>query len=270
MDWQKDARGGADVKLIIAVLFAVGGLSWAVISFMASGKKTPDTQGPRMVDAVIDDAGNEVDASYTKASSNKQIDSVQSEIEAAIKEQAQTALSAIDVSKGLPDGVSDATINSFIPILSGDHDSFVDAVIAMGGKVPGEMEEDHPLFTHLTKVFEGAKVDLDRITVERFVAPEGGRMQMRRDVVTDDEDIEPGAGSGAGVRTQVMEMKPASLFPDAPPKHDPTAVQIKIPVQPKGDKNESVFALILTWNKEAKQWQPTAYQVIKNRLMEDD
>lgn len=267
MDWQKNARGGADMKLIIAVLFAVGGLSWAVISFMASGKKTPDTQGPRVVDAVIDDEGNEIDASYTKASSSKQVHAVRDEIEAAIQEQAQAALSAIDVPKGLPEGLSEATLNAFIPILSGDHDSFADAILAMGGKLPGEMEEDHPLFTHLTKVFEGAKVDLERITVERFVAPEGGRMQMRRQV-TEDEESGPGGPSG-GVQTQVMEMRPASLFPDAPPKQDPTAVQIKIPVQPKGDKNESVFALILTWNKDAKQWQPTAYQVIKNRLMED-
>jgi len=267
MDWQKNARGGADMKLIIAVLFAVGGLSWAVVSFMASGKKTPDTQGPRVVDAVIDDEGNEIDASYTKASSSKQVHAVRDEIEAAIQEQAQAALSAIDVPKGLPEGLSEATLNAFIPILSGDHDSFADAILAMGGKLPGEMEEDHPLFTHLTKVFEGAKVDLERITVERFVAPEGGRMQMRRQV-TEDEESGPGGPSG-GVQTQVMEMRPASLFPDAPPKQDPTAVQIKIPVQPKGDKNESVFALILTWNKDAKQWQPTAYQVIKNRLMED-
>jgi hypothetical protein len=94
-------------------------------------------------------------------------------------------------------------------------------------------------------------------------------MQMRREVATDDIDVEPGDGGRGGVSTQVMEMQPASLFPDAPPKQDPTAVQIKIPVQPKGDKNESIFALILTWNKDAKLWQPAAYQVIKNRLMED-
>ena len=95
-------------------------------------------------------------------------------------------------------------------------------------------------------------------------------MQMRRQTVTDDEDIEPGAGGGSGIRTQVMEMQPASIFPDAPPKQDPTAVQIKIPVQPKGEKGESIFAIILTWNKVAKQWQPATYQVIKNRLVEED
>ncbi len=268
MDWHTNARGGADIKTIIAVLFAVGGLSWAAVSIMSSGKTEAEPQGPRIVDAVIDDDGNEIDASYTKASNTKQIDAVKGEIEQAIQKQAQAALAQINAPKGLPDGLSDATLNAFIPVLSGDHDSFIDAIIAMGGKVPGDLEEDHPMFTHLTKVFKEAKVDLSRITVERFVSPEGGRMQMRREAETDDVDIEPGEGGG-GVSTQVMEMQPASLFPDAPSKQDATAVQIKIPVQPKGDKNESIFALILTWNKDAKLWQPAAYQVIKNRLMED-
>jgi hypothetical protein len=269
MDWTKNARGGADVKLIIALLFAVGGVSWAAVSFMSSGKSKTEPTGPRIVDAVIDDEGNQIDANYTKASSEKQIDQVKGDIEQAIQQQAQAALAQINAPKGLPDGLSDATLNAFIPVLSGDHDSFIDAIIAMGGKVPGELEDDHPMFTHLTKVFKDAKVDLSRITVERFVAPEGGRMGMRREVETDDVDVEPGEGGRGGVSTQVMEMQPASLFPDAPPKQDPTAVQIKIPVQPKGDKNESIFALILTWNKDSKHWQPAAYQVIKNRLMED-
>ena len=66
MDWTKNARGGADVKLIIAMLFAVGGLSWAVVAAMGIGKERNDNQGPRIVeDAVIDDEGNQVDASYT-------------------------------------------------------------------------------------------------------------------------------------------------------------------------------------------------------------
>ena len=125
------------------------------------------------------------------------------------------------------------------------------------------------MFSHLSKVFKDAKVDLTRLTVERFVAPEGGPMRMRREVMTEDEDIEPGQGGRSGIQTQVMEMQPASLFPDAPPKQDPTAIEIKIPVQPKGEKNESVFGLILTWNKDAKHWQPAAYQVIRNRLVED-
>ena len=67
-----------------------------------------------------------------------------------------------------------------------------------------------------------------------------------------------------------MEMQPASLFPDAPSKEDPTAIEVKIPVQPAGEKDESVFSLILTWNTQSKLWQPAAYRVIKNRLMEED
>jgi len=270
MERYRNARGGADVKMIIAVIFCVGGLSWAAVSLMSSGKKDAKESGPRVVDAVIDGEGNLLDASYSKAGNAKQIDTVRSEIEDSIARQAQAMLGSIDVPKGLPEGVSDAVVNSFIPILSGDHDSFIDAIIAMGGKVPGELEEDHPMFTHLAKVFKDAKVDLSRITMERFVAPEGGRRMLRREVLTDDEDITPGDRGKGKVSTQVMEMQPASLFPDAPPKEDPTAVQIKIPVQPKGDKNESIFGMILTWNKDEKKWQPAAYQVIKNRKLEDD
>jgi hypothetical protein len=266
MDWTKNARGGADMKMILAVLFAVGGLSWAAVSFLSS-RKDRDEGGSRIVNAVVDDTGKHVDVNYTKANSSKQVHAVQSEIENAIQEQAQAALSAIEVPKGLPDGLSDATINAFIPILSGDHDSFLDAIIAMGGKLPGDLEEENPLFTHLTKVFAGAKVDLSRITVERYIAPEGGRMQMRRQVTEDEED---GPGLGNRVMTQMMELQPASLFPDAPTKQDPTAIMVKIPVLPKGDTNESIFALVLTWNTDAKQWQPAVYQVIRNRLAEDD
>lgn len=264
----KDARGGADVKTILAVVFAVGGLAWAGGSILSSGKDKSD-DGPRVIASAVDNEGNAVDTNYTKASSEKQVDKVGTEIEAAIREQATAALNSISVPKGLPDGVSDATIKAFLPILSGDHDSFIDAITAMGGIVPGDLEDDHMLFTHLAKIFEHAKVDLSRITVERFVAPEGGRVQMRRQV-TEDEDVEDGQEPNSRMQTSVMEMQPASLFPDAPPKQDSTAIQVKIPVQPKGEKEESVFALILTWNKEAKQWQPAAYQVIRSRLMEED
>jgi len=273
MEWTKNARGGADVKTIIALLFAVGGLSWAAVSFM-SGGKSQKSEGPRVIASAIDDEGNEVDTNYTKASSDKQIDKVGTEIEAAIREQAQAALSSIEVPKGLPDGVSDATINAFLPILSGDHDSFLDAIIAMGGEVPGDLEGDHPMFKHLSRVFEHAKVDLSRITVERFVSTGERRMGMQRQVQqTEDVDIAPGDRPGersqGGVQTSVMEMQPGSMFPDAPPKSDPTAIEIKIPVQPEGEDNESTFALILTWNKDSKLWQPAAYRVIRNLMMED-
>tara|TARA_R110002096_G_scaffold173781_4_gene348370 strand:+ start:68831 stop:69643 length:813 start_codon:yes stop_codon:yes gene_type:complete len=270
MERYRNARGGADVKMIIAVLFAVGGLSWAVVSFMSSGTKDTKSSGPRIVDGVVDGEGNLIDASYTRAGNAKQIDAVRSEIADSIGRQAQAVLGSIDAPKGLPEGVGEAVVNAFIPVLIGDHASFIDAIIAMGGKVPGDLEEEHPMFTHLSKVFKDAKVDLSRITMERFVASDGRRMEMRREVVTDDEEVTPGERGKGGVSTQVMEMQPASLFPDAPPKQDPTAVQIKIPVQPKGEKNESIFALILTWNKDEKKWQPAAYQVIKNRRMEDD
>lgn len=273
MEWTKNARGGADVKTILAVVFAAGGLTWAGYSAMSSGNNAKD-DGPRVIASALDDEGNEVDTNYSKASSEKQIDKVGTEIEAAIREQAQAALSAIEVPKGLPDGVSDATLNAFLPLLSGDHSSFIDAIAAMGGEIPGDLEGDHPMFKHLSGVFEHAKVDLSRITVERFVSTGERQMGMRREVrQTEDVDIAPGDRPGehahGGMQTSMMEMNPASIFPDAPPKSDPTAIEIKIPVQPAGEKNEKMFALILTWNKTTKQWQPAAYRVIQNMLMED-
>jgi len=261
--------GAADLKTVVAVLFAVAGLSWAAYSMLSGRDKSTD-DGPRVIASALDDEGNAVETAYTKASSDRQIESVGSEIENTVRNQSLTALASIDVPKGLPDDLSAAVVNAFIPILTGDHDSFLDAIRAMGGKLAGDLEDDHPMFTHLTKVFEHAKVDLSRIAVSKYEAPAGGRMGMRRNVQTQDEDIEPGAEGMPSVQTSVMEMQPASLFPDAPNKQDPTAVEVTIPVQPKGDENESVFSLILTWNPQDKLWQPAAYRVIRNRLMEDD
>lgn len=275
MDWKQTARGGADVKMILAVLFAVGGLSWAAVSFMSSGKKDKDTK-PRVIASALDNEGNEVESTYTKASNQKQIDYVQAEIEAAIESQAANAVSQIDAPKGLPDGIRDATINAFIPILSGDQDSFFDSIAAMGGKLPGDLESEHPMFKHLAGTFKNAKVDLNRVTVERFVAPQYGAQVGTRQEVTQEEADELFGGSGGSgeqrtrVQSQTMELRPASMFPDAPSKEDSTAVQIKIPVLPKGEQNESTFGLILTWNTESKQWQPTAYQMIKTVRMEED
>ena len=264
------ALGSADLKTIIAVLFAVSGLSWAAYS-MLSGRESQEDDGPRVIASSLDNEGNAVEASYTKASSDRQIDSVGVEIEDLVREQAQDAMSSIHTPKGSPAGLSQAVANAFIPILTGDHDSFADAIIAMGGKLAGDLEGDHPMFTHLSKVFKHAKVDLSRITVGKYEAPAGGRMQMgmRRDVQTDDVDIEPGQEGMPNIRTSVMEMRPATLFPDAPGKDDSTAIEVKIPVQPKGEEDESVFSLILTWNPQAKLWQPASYRVIKNQLMED-
>jgi hypothetical protein len=263
------ALGSADLKTVVAVLFAVGGLSWGAVSIL-SGRDKPGDDKPRVIASALDNEGNAVEPQYSKASSDRQIDRVQEELEAAVDLQAQAALRSIAVPKGLPTGVSDAVVNAFIPILSGNHDSFLDAIVAMGGEVPGELDGEHPMFKQLAKVFEGAKVDLSRISVSKYEAPAGRGMGMRRDVVTDDQDIEPGQDGMPAVQTSVMEMRPASLFPDAPSKNDPTALEVKVPVQPKGDDNESIFSLILTWNPDAKHWQPAAYRTIRNRLMEED
>lgn len=259
--------GAVDLKTIVALVFALAGLTWAVISLIPTG--TSDDQAPRIIASALDNDGNAVDTDYTKANSSKRIESVSAEVEEAVASQAASALASITAPKGIPDGVSEAVVNAFIPILAGDHDSFVDAIIAMGGKIAGDLDEDHMIFKQLVKVFEHARVDLSRITVSKYESGQG-RMGMRRREVTEDVEIEPGQQSMPQVRSSVMEMQPASLFPDAPSKEDPTAIEVKIPVQPAGEKDESVFSLILTWNTQSKLWQPAAYRVIKNRLMEED
>jgi len=260
--------GTIDVKLIVALVFAFAGLSWAAISFMPRSAEATD--GPRVIASAIDNDGNEVEPEYTKASNDRQRNQVQDEIEGVVNQGATSVLAKIDVPSNAQAGVSEAVVNAFLPILSGDHDSFMDAIDAMGGKVPGDLEGDHPMFKQLAKVFAGAKVDLSRITVSKYEQQQGRRMGMRRNVATDDVDIEPGEPNEPAVRTQVMEMQPASLFPDAPNKSDPSAIEVKIPVQPKGEKHESIFSLVLTWNPDVKLWQPAAYRTIQNRLMEDD
>lgn len=263
--WDAPA-GSVDIKTILAVAFAVGGLSWGAYSMLSTGRGEQKDE-PRMIASALDSEGNAVEPEYTKARSAKQVNLVQEEIAQMVSGQARSALNDISVPKGLPTGVSDAVVNAFIPILSGDYDSFKDAIIAMGGKLSDNLDEDHPIFTSLVKVFDGARVDLNRISVSKYEAPASGRRQTRREVNTDDVESLPGSTS---MRTSVMEMRPASLFPDAPPKTDATAIEISIPVQPKGEENEAVFSLILTWNPDVKLWQPTAYRTVRNMLMEDE
>ncbi len=260
--------GKIDIKLVFALMFAIAGLAWAAVSFMPRDATSQD--GPRVIASALDEEGNQVEPEYTKASSNRQREQVQVDLVSLVDSGAAVALSDMDIPSGASVGVSDAVINAFLPILSGDHDSFVDAIVAMGGKIAGDLEGDHPIFKHLTKIFAGAKVDLSRITVKRYEQQQGRRMGMRRNVMTDDVDTEPGAPSEPAMRSQVMEMQPASLFPDAPGKSDPSAIEVQIPVQPKGEKLESIFSLVLTWNPEVKLWQPVAYRTIQNRLVEED
>ncbi|MFK7759242.1 MAG: hypothetical protein AB8C13_04765 [Phycisphaerales bacterium] len=271
MNWRMTARGAADIKLVLAALFAVGGLSWGVVSVLSSGNSA-ENDSLRVLDTVVDASGNAVEPVYSKSNTDTQVSFIEQELRGVVLRQATSAVSGIDSAKGLPDGVGDAVINAFLPVLTGDHASFIDAIKAMGGVLAGDLDQDHPLFTELTKTFRGAKVDLSRITVEKYVAGETRRKDSRErssggvNMGGDDANAE---GSQTGVQTNVIEMHPASIFPDAPKKQDPTSLHVKIPVQPKGEKQETIFGLILTWNTKAKQWQPAAYQLIRNRKVQD-
>ena len=255
------------LKVILAVVFAVGGVGIAGYTLMGPrGQEKRPTAGS--VITAVDDEGNAVDPSYSRARSGKQLEAVSEQIAERVRQLAP-AVDAIAAASGIKDdSVARTTIDAIVPLLSGDHDSFVSAVLAMGGKI-GDLDGEHPLFTHLSKLFKHASVDVDRITVAKYTAPQGGRMGVRREVVEEAE--QQGGPARMNMNERIMQMKPASLFPDAPGVDDQSAIEVRIPMKPAGEDAESIFSLILTWNKEVRLWQPATYGVIKRELtVEDD
>lgn len=258
-------RGAVDVKTIVALVFALAGLSWATMSLLG-GRSDPDPSGPRVIASALDDEGNAIDADYTSTKGERRLGEASEQIEDIVAAQSLKALSEITGPKGAPEGVSEAVVNSFIPLVSGDHDAFLAAIEAMGGQIAGDLDGEHPIFTHLKKEFEDAKIDLDRISVQKYVPQDRRTMGTRQTRDVDEEE----ADDGFEMQTNRMEMRPASIFPDAPATTDPSAIEVSIPVQPKGEELESIFSLILTWNSDAKLWQPATYGIVKNRLVERD
>jgi hypothetical protein len=264
------ARGFAlpTLKVLLAVVFAAGGVGWAGYSIVG-GKNTQKKPTQRVVTTPMDEDGNEIDTNYTKAKSDKQVSAVSDQIASRIRDIGP-AIQAIQAASGLAGGddIADATINTLIPVISGDYDGFVDAIIAMGGKI-ANLDTESPVFTQLAKVFKHASVDVDRITVAKYEPPQGG-MMMRRRAVEDNADAAPGDGPGFNMNESIMMMRTASLFPDAPSHSDSSAIEVRIPMKPKGE-GESTFALILTWNAGARKWQPASYNVITRTMtVEDD
>ena len=258
-------RGAVDVKTIAALVFALAGLSWAALSLMG-GRDEAEPSGPRVIASALDDEGNAVEPEYTSTSGSKRLGAAATQIDEIVRTGATTALGAITAPKGTPEGVGEAVVHAFVPLVKGDQDAFWEAIAAMGGQVPGEIDGEHPMFKSLKKEFEGAKVDFSRIRVRKYEAPKAG---MRGGRMTRDVDEQQGEG-GPSMRTQRMEMRPESIFPDAPQATDPSAIEVTIPVQPKGEELETIFGLVLTWNKDLKLWQPASYGVIKNRLVEEE
>ena len=254
--------GAVDVKTVVALVFALAGLSWAAVALLGN-RSTPEPDGPRVIASALDDEGNAVEPEYTSTSGSSRLDAARDQIENIVHTEAMATLGEISVPKGTPEGVSESVVNAFIPIVKGDQDAFWEAIAAMGGQVPGEIDGEHPMFSHLKKEFAGAKVDLSRIRVRKHEAMDPSQRGPRMTREVNEE-----ADEGPAMQTNRMEMRPASIFPDAPESNDPSAIEVTIPVQPKGEDLESVFLLVLTWNSDAKLWQPASYGVIKNRLIE--
>jgi hypothetical protein len=252
--------GGADPKIIAASLFCGVALLWGtytIVGAMSSDGDQPERAQP--LKGAFDDEGNELETDYARTGSSSAVERVANEIGVAINEQAAPVLEALGVGVGTPHAVASAARDAFVPLLKGDHDAFVDAVRAMGGSISESLDGEHPLFTHLEGVFKGAEVDVSRVTVSQYER-EDRRVRSRR-VVVDQESDSAGRAPGRGVNRSVREIQPASVFPDAPGSDDASAIEVSIPVRPKGEDNESVFGLVLTWNADAGLWQPAAYRV---------
>lgn len=271
MRTQSQARSGsADPKLIVAVVFAAVGVALGAYTIVGSAKPER-TSGPveRVIGSSVDEDGNVVEPDYAKTGSASRLRAATQTIEDEVGSQAQRALGSMDLGSLGIDGASAAQIASGVAstigtIVGGDQNAFYDAIRAMGGKLPGDIDAENPVFKHLAGMFKDAAIDLTRITVRKYV-PEtrGARMEM-----TNDEDVRAD-GSGRRTNQSVMEMQPRSLFPDAPEPVGAPAVDVRIPMKPKGEEHESVFSLILTWNSEQRLWQPASYRVIRTIVTEE-
>lgn len=261
--------GSADPKLVVAVLFAAVGLSLGAYSIAGAAKPDRSSEtAEKVLGSSVDDEGNLVEPVYTKTGSSSKLSDAADVVSSEVGAQAQRVLGSMDLGSLGIEGASAAQIASsvtstIVPIIGGDQSAFFDAILAMGGKLPGDLDTEDPLFKHLTKVFKDAAIDLTRITVRKHV-PEQRGAQME---VTNDEDVRAD-GSGRRTNQSVMEMQPKSLFPDAPGSSDPTAIEVRVPMKPKGEEHESVLSLILTWNRKARRWQPAAYRMIRTIVTE--
>ena len=73
-------RGSIDLKTILALVFALAGLSWAAVGLLGS-RGEPEPDGPRVLSSVVDDQGNELKTDYTSTSGTKRLDAAREQIQ---------------------------------------------------------------------------------------------------------------------------------------------------------------------------------------------
>ena len=270
LSFHRVRSGSVDPKLVVAVVFAVAGLGFGAYTIMGTSKtEQKGAVEHRVVGSSVDDDGNLVEPDYTKTGSASKLEAAGDVLSEEVGAQAQRVLGSMNLGSIGIEGVNSAQIASavtstIVPIVGGDRSAFLEAIEAMGGKLPGELDTDDPVFSNLVRMFKDAAIDLTRISVRKYVAQQrGARME-----VTQDED-ERAEGNGRSVNQNVMEMQPKSLFPDAPDSSDPTAVEVRVPLKPKGEEHESVFSIVLTWNRDVRKWQPASYRMIRTIVTEE-
>jgi len=263
------AAGRVDIRLTAAIVFAAVGAGAALVVIIGSLGGGSAASTPRPIGSAVDDRGNLVDATYEPSDSDARIERLADTVTARIREQTGTAAGALGLPAHASDAVSGTVRGAFIPIIRGDHASFAEGIRAMGGSIGQDVEGDHPLFDHLVRLFEGAKVDTDRISVtpyDRSARP-GPRRRADTDTSAGGDDADDG---GPEIAQRIMELSPESLFPDAPSGEDPSALLVTIPVRPKGKEHEHSFGLVLTWNSALGLWQPAKYRIGQTLVFEQE
>ena len=81
------------MKTIIAVVFAVAGLSWAAISFLG-GREDPGPAEPRVIACAIDDEGNAVEADYQSTNSSSKLEAARDQIENIVSAESMAVLAS--------------------------------------------------------------------------------------------------------------------------------------------------------------------------------
>lgn len=252
----------SDWKTVAAIGFAAAGIAlagWTVFG-RPGGERKPAARPAGHTTTTVDGEGAPTEAEYTKTRG-----SAAAQVVEQLTDSAASAAMALPGFGTQGTGSGDAFASSLRyavgPLISGDYDGFLEAMRALGATLPGEMDQEHPLFTMLKDKLAGADVDLTRLEVAAHRVERGPVRVERR---------EEGEGDGPkrNYNERIAEARPASLFGKATESVDEKAVDVRFPFRPKGERDEQWLGIVLVWNAEARVWQPGAFQMIKREVTE--
>lgn len=256
-----------DAKVVAAAAFAAVGVGvglWGLLGAGGSAVERGAAVGETPVLRPVDDAGALVEPAYESTRGRGAL-GVTSAIASAALGVARSAVGLEDARAGAFVGSVEGVVG---PLLEGDHDGFLAAMRAMGGRIAGDLAGEHPLFKALASKMEGAEVDVSRLTVKAYrpaligggpggvpvAENRGGGATRSVSLSVSEEDDD------RSVR-RVQEMRPGGLFPGATAMMDERAVEVSFPFLPRGDAQEQWFGVVLVWNDELSVWQPGTFRL---------